>query len=124
MEPIKEEVPVLLKRENRVIDDSFLITFAQLYNKLKAKGMLPTEITKTVMEMIDCSNSRYYAYLRMARARGFIKDSYDQNMEQYLERMRAKWDKLKQAAGATQRIRVANPSWCRYILDIFTKRKK
>jgi hypothetical protein len=64
----------------RVLDDTFLKTFSGRYQQLKDCGMIPIAIAKQMSEECDCGKTTYYYYLRHARAKGFIADSYEENM--------------------------------------------
>lgn len=79
---------VVLKR-SRHLTDSFYREFGVLYHSYKDQGMTPKEINVKVKKQIDCKDTAYYAYLRVARQKGYITDTHEQTRRESYERARA-----------------------------------
>lgn len=83
----KLELNLLLKTP-RTITDDLLKEFSKNYNMLKEKGYIPVEIRDIMCKEIGFSQSTYYSYLRLSRNAKYITDSYEENVQKFLERQR------------------------------------
>jgi len=82
-----------MDRQPRIIDETFLMEFAKSYNTLKDDGMIPVGIKKKLMVEFECKESSYYRYLQLARDKGYVSDSYEENTTA----MRKREAKLREA---------------------------
>lgn len=78
-------------RNIKVIDnEDKLRNFANAYQEWKDKGYYPVEIAEIISAALDIGKTTYYKYLRLARQKGFITDTYEENMQISIE-MRRRW---------------------------------
>lgn len=77
---MKPENKEILTREPRVLNDEFYKALGIEYHSLKAKGKFPKEIREYLAGILGVHPSTYGKYLRIAREKGFITDSYEENM--------------------------------------------
>lgn len=89
--------PVL--RRYRHMTDTFYREFGDLYHHFKNQGFIPRDVADIIMGLIDCKKTVYYGYVRVARVKGYITDSFAENA-----RLKAKRDHearlARQAASA------------------------
>lgn len=78
----------LLLKTPRTITDDLLKEFSKNYNMLKEKGYIPVEIRDIMCKEIGFSQTTYYSYLRLSRNAKYITDSYEENVQKFLERQR------------------------------------
>lgn len=72
----------------RVIDEEFLMSFTKRYTDLKDQGFIPVVIREELKKILDCKDTSYYKYLNLARKKGYITDSFEENMAKRRERER------------------------------------
>lgn len=72
------------------MSDEFLKEFAARYYELEAEGVLPMGICETMITELDCGRSSYGNYLRAARAKGFVKNSYLDMRDAHNKRQKGK----------------------------------
>lgn len=79
----------MIQREKGTkITDEFLETFGKLYHAFKFFGISPNEIREVFMKLLNVSRSTYLIYLKRAREKKFIVDSYEENQEELKRRMK------------------------------------
>jgi hypothetical protein len=83
-------------KRTRGSSDEFLLKFARSYEAWKKNGFYPVEIRDKLAASLEIGNTTYYRYLQIARKKGFINDSYEENMAKANE---AKRDWLVSLAG-------------------------
>ena len=71
--------------------DAKCMEFATLYNQLKDKGYPLAIIRNEIMARFNIKKTRYYTYLRASREKGYITDSYEENIAKVYERNRVKF---------------------------------
>jgi len=77
---------IILKHRS---DSQILDDFAFLYNTYKKQGLLPKEIKEIMINNFGFnSESRYYKLLRKCRETGLITDSYKENRQIMIERLK------------------------------------
>lgn len=69
-------------------DYEFLEDFAFIYNNYKKQNLLPKDIKIKMMKNVNCSESKYYKILRKCRELDFIKDSYYENRNNMIKRIK------------------------------------
>lgn len=70
----------ILYKKPRKITNEFLLAYSREYNSLKDQGLFPTEIRDVMVEKLNYSFTTHYDYLRKSRNKGFITDSFEENM--------------------------------------------
>lgn len=84
------KIPASLIGPKRVRDDKLYRDFAILYHDIKDTGLLPLKIAAQIQALLDIKPTTYYDYLRIARKKGFILDSFEETREAQLDRQREK----------------------------------
>lgn len=69
-----------------IVNDKFLKEFGKRYTELKSVGYMPSGIKKIITDELGVCDSRYYEYLRRARKRNIVTDSYEENKINQKER--------------------------------------
>lgn len=70
------------------ISDEQLIAFARSYEAWKKNGLYPVEIRDKMTEALDIGSTTYYRYLRMARQKNYITDTYAETTAKSIEARR------------------------------------
>lgn len=76
------------RKKGSKITDEFLETFGKLYHAFKFFGITPEEIKMIFTKLLNVSRSTYLVYLKRAREKKFIVDSYEENQEDLKRRMK------------------------------------
>lgn len=79
---------MITREKGSRITDEFLEAFGKLYHAFKYFGVTPNEICHVFTVILGVSKSSYLTYLRRAREKGFVTDSYEQNREELVKRSR------------------------------------
>jgi len=74
----------------KVIDVNNLIEFSKLYNKLKDDKIKLSIIRNIICKELGLSRTSYYNNLSKCRECGYINDSYQENMNIFLNKVKGK----------------------------------
>lgn len=67
--------------------EEFLKEFAARYYELEAEGLRPMQISEKMQVELDCKGSAYQRYLRIAREKKYIKNTYAETNKNQLKRL-------------------------------------
>lgn len=70
------------------LTDDFLQSFGRLYHAFKSVDLCSGDITAVFMRLLDVSDSTVRRYIRKAREKGYITDTYLENRAAMIERQR------------------------------------
>ncbi len=70
------------------ISNDFLESFGKMYHAFKSFGLCPGDISVIFMKLFDVSDSTVRRYVRKAREKGYITDTYESNRKAMLERQK------------------------------------
>lgn len=76
-----------LKGFHNELSDDIIQEFASYYNEKREQGLFPKAVCIEFMEEFGLSKSTYYVYLRNARTRGYIKETYKDTSSAMIQRM-------------------------------------
>lgn len=79
---------MLERKKGSRITDEFLEAFGRLYHSFKYFGITPSEICLVFTTLLNVSKSSYLTYLKRAREKGFVVDSYEDNREALKKRIK------------------------------------